>query len=103
MRRSLHDTPLVGPPKLEVRVDEGEMLFVKRGDPHEASTAGMAPNHGTSVHLTIGISPIMGHDLLRMVADEMANDALFRTEMPLVGDRSERLGWLEEFRHCVAK
>ena len=58
-------------------LQQGEVLYLPRGEAH-AATAAEEP----SVHLTIGLEPRRGVDLLDWLREKAAEEALFRTDLP---------------------
>ncbi|WP_371830066.1 cupin domain-containing protein [Rhodococcoides kroppenstedtii] len=66
------------PPTLDTVLRPGDALYVPRGWIHSAQALG-----ATSIHLTVGMSALTRHDLLRQVVAALADDATFRTPLPL--------------------
>ena len=61
-------------------LEPGDVLYLPRGEVHEAALEG--PN---SVHLTIGIQTLSGIDFLRWLAARAAADVLARMDLTRVG------------------
>lgn len=59
----------------------GDLLYLPRGQYHEALAAG-----GGSLHLTFDIGQATGHDLLANLQDRIMDDPLFRMPMPSFDD-----------------
>lgn len=72
-------------PVIDTVLDEGDALYLPRGWIHSAQA--MA---NTSVHLTIGVSPLTGIDVARSVIDELATADAFRRSLPMGGDPTDR-------------
>lgn len=102
MRRATHAAVLADDePKIDTILSSGDVLFVRRGDPHEVTPTEESDSSDRSVHLTIGISSSTGHDLVRAVADEMGNDVSFRRASPLSHDRGGRVAWADSVRQAA--
>jgi ribosomal protein L16 Arg81 hydroxylase len=69
-----------GDPVWEELVEPGDMLYVPRGEAHDA-VCEVKP----SVHLTIGILAPNGIDLLKWMARRAENNAIFRMDVTRVG------------------
>ena len=65
-------------PTLDTVLRPGDALYVPRGWIHSAEALG-----ATSIHLTVGMSALTRHDLLRQVVAALADDATFRAPLPL--------------------
>ncbi|WP_170177635.1 JmjC domain-containing protein [Thermomonospora umbrina] len=81
LRDATYRPPAEGPgePVLELDVHPGDMLYVPRGWVHEASS-----EEETSLHLTIGVQPVVWVDLLYKAVDLLAaNDVTWRRGLPL--------------------
>jgi len=74
----------LGPPQ-EVRLEAGDLLYIPRGQAHDACTGA-----GSSLHLTVGLNVYRWADLLHQaLAAITRRDARFREALPpglLVGD-----------------
>lgn len=76
----------------EDRLDPGDILYLPRGEIHEAALEG-----ARSVHLTIGIAPATGIDLLRSLAEDASANEALRADVTALGgaaallDQQERL------------
>jgi ribosomal protein L16 Arg81 hydroxylase len=75
-----------GDPVWEQLVEPGDVLYVPRGEAHDA-VGEVKP----SVHLTIGITPTTGIDLVKWKADRAKNDAVCRMDIGRTGG-AESLG-----------
>jgi ribosomal protein L16 Arg81 hydroxylase len=69
-----------GSPVWEALVEPGDMLYVPRGEAHDA-VCEVKP----SVHLTIGILAPNGIDLLNWMAKRAENDTVFRMDITRIG------------------
>jgi ribosomal protein L16 Arg81 hydroxylase len=58
-------------------LEQGDALYVPRGEAHEAAAEGQ-----DSVHLTIGIQARRGVDLFDWLCEKAAEDELFRSDLP---------------------
>lgn len=72
-------------PVIDTVLGAGDALYLPRGWIHSAQA--MAD---TSVHLTIGVSPLTGIDVARTVVDELATLDAFRRSLPMGGDPTDR-------------
>jgi len=74
-----------GDPIDEFMLEDGDVLYVPRGHWHVASAVGEQ-----SLHLTIGVNPATGVDLVAWLADQVRADEVFRTDLPRFGPAQER-------------
>jgi len=72
-------------PVIDTVLSEGDALYLPRGWIHSAQAM-----ETTSVHLTIGVSPLTGIDIARTVIDELATVDAFRRSLPMGADPSDR-------------
>lgn len=72
-------------PVIDTVLSEGDALYLPRGWIHSAQAI-----ETTSVHLTIGVSPLTGIDVARAVIDELATVDRFRTSLPINSDPTDR-------------
>lgn len=74
-------------PVIDTVLGEGDALYLPRGWVHSAQAL-----QGTSIHLTIGVSPVTAVDVARAVIDQLASDAAFRGSLPMgVADADETM------------
>lgn len=66
------------PPMIDTVLTAGDALYLPRGWVHSARSGDT-----TSIHLTIGVSPVTGLDVLRAVVDAMADESEFRASLPM--------------------
>jgi hypothetical protein len=59
----------VGEPKSVIELRRGDLLYMPCGFPHQGMTSDQA-----SLHITIGVSPLYVHDLLKALVDVAARD-----------------------------
>jgi ribosomal protein L16 Arg81 hydroxylase len=78
-KRVTHD------PVIDTVLSEGDALYLPRGWIHSARAM-----ETTSVHLTIGVSPLTGIDVARTVIDELATVDALRTSLPMGADPADR-------------
>jgi len=64
----------VSDPTHEVTLAPGDLLYVPRGVAHDATSTG----EGKSVHITLGLFPLMWRDLIEQHISSLANDVAFR-------------------------
>jgi Cupin superfamily protein len=69
-----------GDPVWEELIEPGDVLYVPRGEAHDA-VGEVKP----SVHLTIGITPPTGIDLVNWMAERAKNDAVCRMDISRTG------------------
>jgi len=80
---------------MELRMTPGDLLYLPRGQYHDA----LASSEGT-LHLTFGVIPLRGLDIFELLEDEAMADSLFRQDLPRVAgnggtqDLGKRLGEL---------
>ncbi|KUI44845.1 cupin [Mycobacterium sp. GA-1199] len=74
-RRVAGDAPVI-----DTVLKEGDALYLPRGWVHSAQALQM-----TSIHLTIGVSPVTAVDVARAVVDQLAADPTFRESLPMGG------------------
>ncbi len=72
-------------PVIDTVLSPGDALYLPRGWIHAAEAL-----ETTSVHLTIGVSPLTALDVARSVIDEMATMDAFRKSLPMGGDPTDR-------------
>jgi hypothetical protein len=65
-------------PYIDRVLEPGEVIFLRRGDPHLARCAGDVP----SLHLTIGIHRTNAQDLIEWLLEEAREHARFRRSWP---------------------
>ena len=70
-----------GEPLIDTVLSTGDALYLPRGWVHSAQAL-----DGTSIHLTVGVSPVTGVDVARAVVDALAGDPAFRASLPMGGD-----------------
>lgn len=68
-----------GRPVRELDLEPGDLLYLPRGFVHDATA-----NHAASLHLTIGILPVLWASVVRDAVDQaLAEDVRFREALPL--------------------
>lgn len=72
-------------PVIDTVLCDGDALYLPRGWIHSAKAI-----ETTSVHLTIGVSPLTGIDVARTVIDELARIDAFRKSLPMGADPADR-------------
>lgn len=72
-------------PTIDTVLKPGDALYLPRGWVHSARS-----EDTTSIHLTIGVSPLTPLDVLRAVVDTLAADEDFRRSLPLGIDATDR-------------
>ncbi|MCV7282106.1 cupin-like domain-containing protein [Mycolicibacterium flavescens] len=71
-------------PVIDAVLDEGDTLYLPRGWVHSAQAL-----DSTSIHLTIGVSPVTVLDVARSVVEQLAGSEAFRRALPLGADPTE--------------
>ncbi len=66
------------PPLIDTVLRPGDALYLPRGYLHSAVAQGEV-----SIHLTVGVHPVTGHDLARRLVELLATDAELRRSLPL--------------------
>ncbi len=69
-----------GPSVWEQRLEAGDVLYLPRGEVHHAEASG-----DTSVHVTFGIEPRRGVDLLETLVETATRDPAFRQDLTRLG------------------
>jgi bifunctional lysine-specific demethylase and histidyl-hydroxylase NO66 len=72
-----HDAAATQPLLLEADLTPGDALYMPRGVVHSA-----AAQEQLSLHLTVGILAVTGHDVARRLLDRAADDLTFRRALP---------------------
>ena len=72
-------------PVIDTVLSEGDALYLPRGWIHSAHAT-----ETTSIHLTIGVSPLTGYDVARSVIDQLAAVDAFRASLPMGTDPADR-------------
>jgi ribosomal protein L16 Arg81 hydroxylase len=72
-------------PVLEAVLSPGDALYLPRGWIHSAEAL-----EGTSIHLTIGVSPVTAIDVAHAVVDTLAQSEDFRRSLPMGVDGADR-------------
>lgn len=63
---------------MEVTLRPGDLLYIPRGTYHDALASAAA-----SVHVSFGVTHVIGFDVLNALLDHAVADPLFRTNLPL--------------------
>lgn len=74
-----------GDPTDEFLLEDGDVLYVPRGHWHVVSAVGEQ-----SLHLTVGVNPATGVDLVSWLADQVRADEVFRADLPRFAPAEER-------------
>ncbi len=72
-----------GPVASEIDMRPGDLLYLPRGQFHDALASSSA-----SIHVTLSVSQPTGLDWLLGIWEEAVRDTLFRADMPLPGDEA---------------
>ncbi|MFI9080576.1 cupin domain-containing protein [Streptomyces sioyaensis] len=81
--------PPHGEPVSEIVLRAGDMLYLPRGWWHA-----VAATEGRSLHLTCGLKPTTGADLLSWLADRLRASATVRANLPHLASREEQVAHL---------
>ncbi|GAB2668089.1 hypothetical protein GCM10027169_32450 [Gordonia jinhuaensis] len=65
-------------PVIDAVLEPGDALYLPRGWIHAAQALGE-----TSIHLTVGVSPVTVHDAVRALIDELADSPQMRASLPM--------------------
>ena len=76
---------VTGNPVIDTVLSQGDALYLPRGWVHSAQAL-----ETTSIHLTIGVSPLTGLDVARTVIDELAAFDEYRKSLPMGGDPTDQ-------------
>ncbi|MEW1676013.1 cupin domain-containing protein [Streptomyces noursei] len=88
--------PPDGEPLAEIVLQAGDMLYLPRGWWHA-----VAATEGRSLHLTCGLKPTTGADLLSWLADQLRASATIRANLPYLASAEEHAAHLEALRKEV--
>lgn len=87
-----------GAPVWDGMLEEGDILYLPRGWWHVAE-----PVNEPSLHLTIGISPVNGLNMLNWAASRLRrHSALARKDLPVLAGREARAAHIAALRSLVA-
>ncbi|MCY4563370.1 MAG: hypothetical protein OXE40_02690, partial [Gammaproteobacteria bacterium] len=78
---------------MEVHMTPGDLLYIPRGQYHDALASSDA-----SLHLTFGVIPLRGIDIFELLEDEAVTDSLFRQDLP----RYDANGAADDLRERLA-
>ncbi|MGV4930014.1 cupin domain-containing protein [Streptomyces sp. BHT-5-2] len=85
--------PPTGDPVAEIVLRSGDMLYLPRGWWHA-----VAATEGRSLHLTCGLKPTTGADLLSWLSDRLRVSDTVRANLPYFASSDERAAYLEALR-----
>ncbi|WP_438486823.1 cupin domain-containing protein [Streptomyces sp. S186] len=85
--------PPTGDPVAEIVLRSGDMLYLPRGWWHA-----VAATEGRSLHLTCGLKPTTGADLLSWLSDRLRVSDTVRANLPYFASPDERAAYLEALR-----
>jgi ribosomal protein L16 Arg81 hydroxylase len=89
------DSPL-GPVKSTAELRPGDLLYVPRGTPHDATA-----NESASLHLTIGVHPVTWASVAREALNEIiSRDARYREALPM-GFAADQAVATSSYRHLA--
>jgi len=91
--RRVQDEPVV-----DAVLNPGDALYLPRGWIHSARALGE-----TSVHLTIGVAPFTGMDVVRAVVDQLEGVADFRRSLPAAVDVTDQSEMVATVTKVVAE
>lgn len=69
-----------GPPRWDALVAAGDVLYLPRGEVHHTESPG-----GVALHVTFGIEPRRGVDVVAQIRDDAAEDPFFRQDVTRLG------------------
>ncbi|AIA06472.1 cupin domain-containing protein [Streptomyces noursei] len=90
--------PPDGEPLAEIVLQAGDMLYLPRGWWHA-----VAATEGRSLHLTCGLKPTTGADLLSWLADQLRASTTVRANLPYLASAEEQAAHLESLRKEVTE
>ncbi|WP_435602301.1 cupin domain-containing protein [Streptomyces sp. bgisy130] len=85
--------PPTGAPVAEIVLQAGDMLYLPRGWWHA-----VAATEGRSLHLTCGLKPTTGADLLSWLSDQLRVSTTIRANLPYFAPPDERAAYLQALR-----
>ncbi|MFG3101632.1 cupin domain-containing protein [Streptomyces sp. NPDC048182] len=86
-------------PLAELVLSAGDMLYLPRGWWHA-----VAASEGVrSLHLTCGMQPTTGADLLQWLAEDLRRDETVRSDLPRFGSEEERADFVRTLGDLVTK
>lgn len=89
--------PPTGAPVAEIVLQAGDMLYLPRGWWHA-----VAATEGRSLHLTCGLKPTTGADLLLWLSDRLRVSNTVRANLPYFAPPAERTTYLQALRKELA-
>jgi hypothetical protein len=85
-------------PILDLVLSQGDVLFLRRGDPHAVACVGQSP----SLHVNLRIFPTTGQSLMDWLVQEAVEEVWMRESIPFDVDKlshsGERIEWAEGVR-----
>lgn len=87
-----------GDPIDDFMLEDGDVLYVPRGHWHDVSAVGEQ-----SLHLTIGVNPATGVDLVSWLVDQLRADEALRADLPRFAPAEDRARLAAELRTKVAE
>ncbi|MGW2328974.1 cupin domain-containing protein [Streptomyces sp. NPDC001700] len=87
-----------GDPVADIVLAPGDMLYLPRGWWHAVT----ADQGMESLHLTFGLVPHTGADLMLWVVDQLRGSLAFRKDIPRFGSPTEQSDFIGAMRHEVA-
>jgi len=82
-----------GSPVVEIDLQCGDLLYLPRGVAHAAHS-----QHGDSIHVTLGLLPVYGFQLIEELATMASTDPVFQQPMPpLLAGAEKKCGFETEF------
>jgi ribosomal protein L16 Arg81 hydroxylase len=91
-------TPPTTTPVWDSTLQDGEMLYMPRGTWHVA-----IPVDEPTLHLTIGIYPPTGVDVIRWISEGLQSDERLRMTLPMSDDAAGNTSYLETMRTAVER
>ncbi len=91
--------PPPGGPRVELVLNAGDMLYLPRGWWHA-----VAASEGVhSLHLTCGMQPTTGADLLQWISEDLRRESHVRSDLPRFGTEEEKADFVRALGDLLAK
>ncbi|MDC0073514.1 cupin domain-containing protein [Alphaproteobacteria bacterium] len=82
----------------KVRMKPGDLLYIPRGQFHEAKASSSA-----SVHLTFSVTHLIGHDFMSLIFEKALTKPDFRSNFPLDSlGKNKQIEWIDKLANQVS-
>ncbi|MGI5214710.1 cupin domain-containing protein [Plantactinospora sp. CA-290183] len=98
----LRDVVVRARPPEKVIIDEvmrpGDLLYFPRGWWHSVETT-----EPPAMHVTLGVAPACGTDLLEWMTEQLLGDTSFRRDIPILGSPEEQAAYMDGLLGTITK